>query len=123
MEINKKSLSFLLEKLYYFHDSNIEKIVISYEPYEKTAKNDYPKENACIQIVVQLPKSADISFSEKIIRLNFIDVEEFKIRKCTDWQWLISSASVKNIDNTFNIFFIDNYLSIIFKCFNWDFVI
>ncbi|MDR1316304.1 MAG: hypothetical protein LBK13_05465 [Spirochaetales bacterium] len=123
MENNKTDLPFLLEKAYNFHDSNIENIFIIYRTFDNSCVEDYPKETTDMQIEISLPDNSDIAFSQKKIKLNFYEIEEFRIGKSIKWSWLITSAAIEtNESSKTNLFSIDDFLYLNYKTFNWNFV-
>jgi hypothetical protein len=123
MEINKNDISSLLVNTYYFHDSNIENINIVFKNYSETDVKDYPKDAINICIEIQLPPNSNSLFSEKRVKIDFCDVEVYKIEKDREWSWLITSASTKKTDESYNVFSIDDYLWLIYKHSSWSFII
>lgn len=122
MENNRTHASYIIEKAYDFHDSDIENIVISYRTYSDIVVEDYPKEITDIQIVICLPLHEDPLFSKKKIKLTFYDVDEFYIQKDISWKPYITSASDMRENDNYNNFLIDDYISLKYRSFRWDFM-
>ena len=120
MEDNKTKLLYIMEKVCYFHDSDIENIIISYRTYCETVIENYPKEFTDIQIVICLPLHEDPLFSQKKIKLTFYEVDEFYIQKNINWKPYIVSASDMIENEEFSRFEIDDFISLKYKHFNWE---